>query len=155
MSNRLNNITILIVDDDPDDRLLAQEAFEETDMTQNLRFVADGEELLEYLHNREVLPDGTSVAPLPSLILLDLNMPRRDGREVLREIKNDPRLRYIPIIILSTSDTDADIWQSYQLGASSYITKPTTFEGFINFIKNFRRYWMEVAILPTNPMEGG
>lgn len=142
MNKRRGNIAILIADDDPDDRLLAKEAFEESDLISKLHFVEDGEELIEYLNREDT--------PRPDLILLDLNMPRKDGREALREIKDNPNLRHIPVVVLTTSNSDTDVFHSYNLGASSYITKPVTFEGFLNFMKALEKYWMEVVVLPPD-----
>lgn len=144
MNELSKEIVILIAEDDPDDRLLAKEAFEESDMVSTLEFVEDGEELLEHLHR-----DDT---PIPDLILLDLNMPRKDGREALREIKHNPNFRHIPVVVLTTSNSEADIFHSYDLGASSYITKPVTFEGFLNFMKALEKYWIEVVVLPAESM---
>lgn len=142
MRNRRGTISILIADDDPDDRLLAKEAFEESEMVGKLHFVEDGEELLDYLTREDT--------PRPDLILLDLNMPRKDGREALREIKSNPNLRHIPVVVLTTSQSDTDVFHSYDLGASSYITKPITFEGFLNFMKALEKYWMQVVVLPPD-----
>ena len=146
MNNRRNSITILISEDDPDDRLLTKEAFEESALKGKLYFVEDGEELLDSLNKED--------NPLPDLILLDLNMPRKDGREALREIKGDPRLRHIPVIVLTTSHSETDIFHSYDLGANSYIPKPVTFEGFLNFMKVLEKYWIDVAILPPESIGG-
>ena len=133
-------ITILMADDDPEDQLLIQEAFEENGMTNDLRFVGDGIELLDYLHQRGQYSDPTT-APRPGLILLDLNMPRKDGRQALQEIKADPKLKRIPVIVLTTSQTDEDILQIYDLGCSSFITKPATFEGLVKVTKSISEYW--------------
>ncbi|NNM32461.1 MAG: response regulator, partial [Gemmatimonadetes bacterium] len=124
------SVTILMADDDPDDRLMAQEALEEARLTNEIRFVSDGEELMDYLHRRNAYADPAS-SPRPGLILLDLNMPRMDGREALTEIKSDPRLRSIPVVMLTTSQAHADIVRSYDLGVNSFITKPVTFEGLV------------------------
>src|ERR1700756_3269903 len=120
-------ITILMADDDADDRLMTKEAFEESRLANDLRFVEDGVELLDYLKRRGKYEDPTA-SPLPGLILLDLNMPKKDGREALAEIKADPELQRIPVVILTTSKQEEDIYRSYQLHANSYITKPVTFE---------------------------
>ncbi|MGH8509031.1 MAG: response regulator, partial [Gammaproteobacteria bacterium] len=140
-------ITLLMADDDPDDRLLAKDALAEARVANDLRFVADGEELLDYLHGRGRYnaPDS---APRPGLILLDLNMPKKDGREALQEIKANPELRQIPIVVLTTSKAEEDIYRSYDLGASSFIIKPVTFEGLVEVMKTLGRYWIEIVELP-------
>ena len=149
MSDHAERIIILMADDDADDRMLAREAMEEARLVNELHFVEDGEELLEYLHRRgryENLADS----PLPGLILLDLSMPRKDGREALAEIKQDPALRHIPVVVLTTSQADEDISRSYDTGVSSYITKPVTFDGLIEVMKALGRYWMEIVQLPQS-----
>lgn len=140
-------ITILMADDDADDRMLAKEAFEESRVVNDLRFVEDGEELLDYLHRRGKFADP-ALAPRPGVILLDLNMPRMDGREALQEIKTDPQLRRIPVVVLTTSKAEEDIYQTYDLGISSYITKPVTFGALVEVIKTLGRYWIEIVELP-------
>jgi CheY-like chemotaxis protein len=142
------SITILMADDDEDDWLLVKDAFCENHLLNDLRFVADGQELMDYLHHRNSYSDP-SAAPCPGLILLDLNMPRKDGREALREIKADPRLRRIPVVVLTTSEAEKDILRSYDLGASSFISKPVTFQGLVQVVKSFGRYWLEIVELPT------
>src|SRR4051794_13748222 len=118
-------ITILMADDDADDRLMTKEAFEESHLANDLRFVENGVELMDYLKRRGKYRDpGTS--PRPGLILLDLNMPRKDGREALEEIKQDPSLRRIPVVVLTTSKEEEDVHRSYELHVNSYITKPVT-----------------------------
>ena len=142
-------ITIVLADDDPDDRQLTGEAFAENRLANQLHCVEDGEELLDYLHRRgkyESLRDE----PLPGLILLDLNMPRKDGREALKEIKADPALRRIPIVVLTTSKAEEDIVRSYDLGVNSYVTKPVTFKSLVELIKVLGRYWFEVVELPPD-----
>jgi two-component system response regulator len=142
-------ITILMADDDPDDRQLTKEAFEENHLVNDLRFVEDGEELMDYLHQRgKYAAEGA--APLPGLILLDLNMPRKDGREALQEIKKDPRLRNIRVVILTTSKAEEDVLKSYNLSAASYITKPVTFEQLVEVVKTLGKYWLEIVELPPN-----
>jgi CheY-like chemotaxis protein len=136
-------MVILMADDDEDDRLLAQDALSECGEVADLRFVGDGVELLDYL--RETT-DQT--APRPNLILLDLNMPRLDGREALRQIKADPALRRTPIVILTTSHAEEDVWRAYDEGANSYITKPVSYEGLVAVMKNLRSYWAETVQLP-------
>jgi len=142
-----NNIMILMADDDADDRMLAQDAFETNRLGNELRFVEDGEELLDYLHRRGKYVDPES-SPRPGIILLDLNMPRLDGREALKEIKADPELHSIPIIVLTTSSAEEDITRTYDLGVNSFITKPVTFEGLVDVIKKTGWYWLEIVELP-------
>ncbi|MGB7747364.1 MAG: response regulator [Verrucomicrobiia bacterium] len=142
-------ITILLADDDPDDRQLTRDAFAENRLANMLNTVEDGEELLEYLQRRGRYADMKD-AQLPGLILLDLNMPRKDGREALKEIKADPNLRRIPIVVLTTSKAEEDILRTYDLGVNSYITKPVTFKSLVELIKLLGRYWFEVVELPPD-----
>lgn len=142
-------ITILLADDDPDDRMLAKDAFEESRLHNNFEMVEDGEDLMDYLLSRGKY-SGDSAKPRPGLILLDLNMPRKDGREALREIKSDPELRRIPIVILTTSKSEEDILRTYDLGASSFITKPVTFEGLVEVVKTLGKYWFDLVELPSD-----
>jgi CheY-like chemotaxis protein len=147
-------ITILMADDDPDDRQLTREAFEEAKLANDLRFVEDGVELLDYLHRRGKYADPAS-SPRPGLILLDLNMPRKDGREALQELKQDPRFRPIRVIILTTSKAEEDILRTYNLSAASYITKPVTFESLVDVVKTLGKYWLEIVELPENGDSAG
>jgi CheY-like chemotaxis protein len=142
-----NAITILMADDDADDRDLTRDAMNRGKLPSELRFVEDGEELLDYLHRRGryTNPDD---APLPGLILLDLNMPRMDGREALRSIKSNPTLRRIPIIILSTSRREEDVLGSYDMGANCFITKPETFEQLVEVVKVLDKHWLQTVELP-------
>lgn len=140
-------ITILMADDDADDRRLTQEAFEEARLINDLRFVENGEQLIEYLR-KEGAYAPPAEAPRPGLILLDLNMPRKDGRTVLKEIKNDPALRQIPVVVLTTSKADEDIYKSYDLGVNSYIVKPVTFEALVDILQTLEKYWFEIVELP-------
>jgi two-component system response regulator len=142
-------ITILMADDDPDDRQLTREAFEEAKLANDLRFVEDGVELLDYLHRRGKFADPAT-SPRPGIILLDLNMPRKDGREALQELKADPRFRPIRVIILTTSKAEEDILRTYNLSAASYITKPVTFESLVDVIRTLGKYWLEIVELPEN-----
>ena len=144
-------ITILICDDDDDDRALTRQALEDAHISNNLRFVEDGEQLLDYLHQRGEYSGETGAAPRPGLILLDLNMPKMDGREALQRIKEDPTLVDIPIVILTTSGLDLDIIRSYQLGVNSFITKPVTFSGLVDAMNVLGRYWLEIVELPPVP----
>ncbi len=136
-----------MADDDPDDRFLIKEAFQESLVSNSLYFVEDGVELLNYLRRQDKYTDPND-APTPDLILLDLNMPRKDGREALAEIKSDPQLRYIPVVVLTTSKAEEDIIRSYDIGAASYITKPVTFDGLVNAIKGLGQYWVQIVRLP-------
>ena len=142
-------ITILLADDDADDRLLTRDALAESRLANDLRFVEDGEELMQYLRRSGAYADP-DVSPRPGLILLDLNMPRKDGREALREIKSDPNLRHIPIVVLTTSKAEEDIYRTYDLGVNSFITKPVTFDGLVNVMRGLGRYWFEIVELPAN-----
>jgi CheY-like chemotaxis protein len=139
-------ITILLADDDADDRMLAEDALRESRLANHLYMVADGEEVLAFLR-REGRHAG-SQAPRPGVILLDLNMPRKDGREVLRELKSDPDLRQIPVIVLTTSKDQADVFLSYDQGVNSYITKPVTFAGLVEVMNALGRYWFQLVELP-------
>ncbi len=147
MSNLRSAITIVWADDDPDDRLLIQDALSCDPWRHQVRFVDDGEELLDYLQHRGKYASRDS-SPRPSLILLDLNMPRRDGREALQEIKGDPALRHIPIVVITTSKAEGDIDRSYDLGVSSYISKPTSYEELVEMMRTLGKYWCEVVRLP-------
>ncbi|MBA4150535.1 MAG: response regulator [Verrucomicrobia bacterium] len=138
-----------MADDDPDDRELAKEAFAECRLANDVHFVEDGEELMEYLC-RKGKYSGMTEAPLPALILLDLNMPRKDGREALKEIKSDPDLKRIPIVVLTTSKAEEDILRTYDLGVNSYVTKPVTFESLVETIKVLGKYWFEIVELPSS-----
>jgi len=140
-------ITILLADDDPDDRKLTHDAFVENRLANEFHAVEDGEELLDYLYRRGKY-DSLRGEPLPGLILLDLNMPRKDGREALKEIKADPELRRIPVVVLTTSQAEEDIVRSYDLGVNSYVTKPVTFKSLVELIKVLGNYWFEVVELP-------
>lgn len=152
-ANRAHPV-VLMAEDDADDRLLVKDAWEESRLLNELRFVEDGEELLDYLHQRGVYAPPNQ-SPLPGLILLDLNMPRKGGRETLEAIKADPGLRHIPIVILTTSQTEEDIFQAYDLGASSFITKPVTLESLVIMMKTLGRYWFEIVELPPSKTGGG
>jgi len=140
-------IVILMADDDADDRLLAQDALSECNLANELHFVENGEELLDYLHRRGKFSQGN--APRPGLILLDLNMPRKDGREALREIKSDPNLKRIPVIVLTTSKADTDISKIYDLGANSFIAKPVAFDALVKVMKLLGNYWFDIVELPV------
>jgi CheY-like chemotaxis protein len=140
-------ITILMSDDDADDRRLTLEAFEEARLINDVRFVENGEQLLDYLRRTGPYAPPAE-APRPGLILLDLNMPRKDGRTVLKELKSDPDLRQIPVVVLTTSKADEDIYKSYDLGVNSYIVKPVTFEALVDILQTLEKYWFEIVELP-------
>jgi CheY-like chemotaxis protein len=153
MPNHGKPIVILLADDDEEDRMLAADALAESRVVNDLRFVEDGDELLDYLYHRGAYADA-SASPPPGLILLDLNMPRNDGREALREIKADPDLRRIPVIVLTTSKAEEDIYRTYDLGANSFITKPVSFEGLVSVMRDIGRYWIEIVELPPDHIDG-
>lgn len=142
------SIMILMAEDDADDRLLVKDALAESRVLNELRFVGDGEELLQYLRREGRYSDPAS-SPRPGLILLDLNMPRKDGREALQELKADPNLRRIPVVVMTTSKAEEDIFRSYDTGASSYITKPVTFDRLVELMKTLGYYWIEFVELPS------
>lgn len=141
-------ITILLADDDEEDLMMTREALEQSRLGNDLRFVHDGEDLMDYLLRRGAYADPAD-APVPGLILLDLNMPKKDGREALGEIKANPRLRTIPVIVLTTSRAEEDVFRTYDLGVNSFITKPVTFEGLVEAMKVLADYWIEIVELPT------
>jgi CheY-like chemotaxis protein len=147
MTKKGKAVTILVAEDDEDDRMLMQDALEENRLANDLHFVCDGEELMDYLLHRGQYSDPKT-APRPSLILLDLNMPRKDGREALKEIKSDPTLRQIPVVVLTTSKAEEDILRTYDLGVSSFIAKPVIFESMVQIIKALGKYWFEIVELP-------
>lgn len=147
MKGRRKTVTILMADDDEDDCMLANEALAESRLANNLLFVRDGEELMDYLYRRGKYAQQSN-SPRPGLILLDLNMPKKDGREALKEIKADPHLRSIPIVVLTTSKAEEDICRSYDLGANSFITKPVTFGSLVEVMKTIGKYWFEIVELP-------
>jgi CheY-like chemotaxis protein len=144
---RQPTVRILLADDDDDDCMLTREALAESRLLSELYVVRDGEELLDYLYHRGKYANPNSF-PRPGLILLDLNMPKKDGREALREIKNDPQLRQIPVIILTTSKAEEDIYHTYDLGANSFIIKPMNFESLVEVMRTIGKYWFEIVELP-------
>ena len=139
-------INILLAEDNEDDVLMIQEAFNEANLANIIDVVSDGEQALRYLRRQP--PYET--ARLPGLVLLDINMPRKDGFEVLEEVKTDPRLRHLPVIMLTTSHREEDVVRSYSRGACSYVTKPIDFKQFQNVVKQFGLYWTLVARVPTS-----
>lgn len=149
MDTLLEKMRIIMADDDPDDYYLVRDAFELTQFPADLHLVSDGEELMDYLYCRGKFADSGHLST-PALILLDLNMPRKDGWEALSEIKANESLRRIPVVIFTTSGEEEDIARSYDLGASSYITKPSTFESLIELIEILRRYWTQTVLLPPS-----
>jgi two-component system, response regulator len=148
MPNQGTPITILMADDDEEDCALTKEAMTDARLANEMRFVSDGEELMDYLHQRGQYADGAE-APRPGVILLDLNMPKKDGREALAEIKADPELRRIPVCVLTTSSDEEDIFRTYDLGVNSFMTKPVTFAGLVEVLQTWSRYWFEVVELPN------
>ncbi|MCA9080106.1 MAG: response regulator [Planctomycetaceae bacterium] len=146
-------VTFLMADDDPDDRLLAKKALSESKLRNGIQFVEDGVELLDYLHRRGKYADP-ACSPRPGVILLDLNMPRMDGRQALKELKADPELRKIPVVVLTTSKAEEDVLRSYDLGVNAYITKPVTFQSLVDVMAVLSRFWFEIVRLP-NGDEGG
>lgn len=147
MDQHAQEVTILIADDDADDRVMIEDAFRDSGLCNPLRFAADGEELMDYLHRRGQFADATAY-PMPGLILLDLNMPLKDGREALREIKSDPTLRQTPVVVLTTSRAPEDIARSYQNGANAFITKPGGYLALLEMVQNLSRYWLHTVRLP-------
>lgn len=143
-----SSITILMADDDEDDRLMAKDAVEEARLLNEICFVEDGEELMDYLHHRGEYSD-LKKSPRPGLILLDLNMPKKDGREALKEIKTDSSLRQIPIVVLTTSKAEEDILRTYDLGVNSFITKPVSFDSLVDIMKVLGKYWFNIVELPS------
>lgn len=147
MTKNRKPIDILLAEDDEDDYLLIAEALEESRLANKVHWVKDGEELMDYLYRRGNYAKPEE-SPSPGIILLDLNMPRKDGREALKEIKSDPGLRKIPIIVLTTSKAEEDILRSYDLGVNSFIRKPVQFEAFVEIVKVLGKYWFEIVELP-------
>lgn len=141
-----NSITIIVADDDADDRLLIEDAFQESRLANPRVYVNDGEQLMTYL---EVGCHSASGKAPPGLILLDLNMPRLDGRGVLARLKADPNLRRIPIVVLTTSKAEEDILRSYELGVNSFITKPVSFDDLLDIVRTLTHYWFEIVQLPN------
>lgn len=151
MSNERNlhatPLKILMADDDDDDKMLTKEALLESRVINELHFVANGVDLLAFLRGEGKYADRNEF-PEPHIVLLDLNMPKMDGREALAEIKNDETLRSIPVVILTTSKAEEDMIKGYDLGAASYITKPVTFEDLVKLMGTMGKYWVEFVDLP-------
>lgn len=138
---------MLIAEDDAEDRMLIQEALDESSLKSNIQFVENGEELMDYLQNRDKFADKERF-PSPGLILLDLNMPKKDGREALKEIKADEALKHLPIVVLTTSKAEEDVLKTYNLGVNSFISKPVTFTALVDVMKTLSKYWFEIVELP-------
>jgi CheY-like chemotaxis protein len=149
MNNNGRPITILVADDDPDDRLMIKEALEEARLANGIEFVEDGVELMDYLHRRGNHADRSGPT-VPGLLLLDLNMPRKDGREALEEIRADSNLKRLPVIVLTTSAAEEDIFRTYDLGANSFITKPVSFTDFVRTMEAVTDYWLQIVSLPQH-----
>jgi CheY-like chemotaxis protein len=141
-------VTILLADDDEEDRELTREALQSSRLANEMHFVVDGQDLMDYLQRNGRYSDPEVQAPRPGIILLDLNMPKKDGREALAEIKADATLRRIPVVVLTTSKDEEDVLRTYDLGASSFITKPVTFAGLVEALRTWTRYWFELVELP-------
>ena len=153
MTRQSKPVTILVAEDDADDRMLLKDAFSASSLPNELRFVEDGEQLLAYLRREGEFADPGE-APIAGLIILDLNMPKMDGREALTIIKNDEVLKSIPVVVLTTSAEEDDVYYAYTLGVSSYISKPVTFEGLVNVVQVLNKYWLEVVELPRQQTAG-
>jgi CheY-like chemotaxis protein len=148
-------VTILMADDDDEDRDLTREALQDARLANQMRFVVDGQDLMDYLRRQGRYANPKVDAPRPGIILLDLNMPRKDGREALAEIKADESLRRIPVVVLTTSKDEEDVLSTYDLGVNSFITKPVTFAGLVEAMRTWTRYWFEVVELPDGTMADG
>lgn len=148
MTDNKRSVTILIADDDEEDQIFTKEALEDYRVINDIRFVSDGQELMEYLLRQKNYADPAT-SPRPGLILLDLNMPRKDGRQALEEIKSHPELRRIPVVILTTSDSEEDILRSYSIGANSFVRKPVTFDGLVEAMRTIQMYWVDFVELPS------
>lgn len=150
--NEVAQNMILLADDDGDDQLLVRDALAECDPAVGVRFVENGEELLDYLLHRGRFLDAAQ-NPVPDLILLDLNMPRQDGREALREIRAHPDLRRLPVVVFTTSNADTDVGQIYDLGANSFITKPAEFDRLVRTLGAVVQYWFGPVVLPETEVK--
>lgn len=148
-------VTILMADDDEEDCELTRDALQDARLANEMRFVYDGQELIDYLRREGPYADPAVDAPRPGIILLDLNMPKKDGREALAEIKADQSLRRIPIVVLTTSKDEEDVLSTYDLGVNSFITKPVTFAGLVEVMRTWTRYWLEIVALPCEDEANG
>jgi two-component system response regulator len=146
MTSRVEPIEVLLVEDDPGDELMTREAFEDNKIGNTLHVVRDGEEALDFLYRR----GAHGNAPRPDLILLDLNLPKYDGRQVLERIKSDPDLAHIPVVVLTTSSAEEDIQRSYKLHANAYVTKPVDLDQFIAAVRQIDEFFVTVVRLPRN-----
>jgi len=142
-------ITILLAEDDEEDRDFTRDALQNARLANDMRFVVDGQDLMDYLRREGTYADHPVDAPRPGVILLDLNMPKKDGREALAEIKSDENLRRIPVVVLTTSKDEEDVFRTYDLGVNSFITKPVTFTGLVEVLRTWQRYWFEIVELPN------
>ncbi len=147
MTREAKPIKILIADDDADDRMMIKDAFEDSRLNNELDFVEDGEQLIAYLRRQGEF-SRLAGEPYPGVVLLDLNMPKMDGREALKEMKADPNLCRIPVVVLTTSEAEEDIVRTYGLGVNSFITKPVTFDGLVKVVTVLCSYWIEIVALP-------
>jgi CheY-like chemotaxis protein len=145
-----SSVTILMADDDEDDRVLTADALRRSRLVNDMRFVVDGDDLMKYLRGEGAYAPGGTPAPRPGLILLDLNMPKKDGREALAEIKGDPDLRQIPVVVLTTSKAEEDIFRTYDLGVNSFVSKPVTFEQLAEVMSALAMYWFDLVELPVD-----
>ena len=143
-----NPLTILLADDDEEDRDFTRDALQNAHLANDMRFVVDGQDLMDYLRRQGPYADPAVDAPRPGIILLDLNMPKKDGREALAEIKGDEDLRRIPVVVLTTSKDEEDVFRTYDLGVNSFITKPVTFTGLVDVLRTWQHYWLELVELP-------
>jgi CheY-like chemotaxis protein len=149
------SVTILMADDDEEDRDLTRDALQDARLANEMKFVVDGQDLMDYLRHEGAYANGAVAAPRPGIILLDLNMPKKDGREALAEIKADQSLRRIPIVVLTTSKDEQDVLGTYDLGVNSFITKPVTFTGLVEAMRTWTRYWFELVELPNGAIGDG
>ena len=149
MTDGRSPVEILLVEDNPGDERLTREALKEGKVYNNLHWVKDGVEAMDFLHRR----GKHAKAPRPDIILLDLNLPKKDGREVLHEIKNDEKLKRIPVVILTTSKAEEDVLKSYNLHANCYVTKPVDLEQFIRVVKSIDTFWLTVVTLPNGEFQ--
>ena len=154
LDHRRRPITILMADDDEEDCELTRDALANSRLANQMKFVADGQELMDYLRREGAYADPAD-SPRPGIILLDLNMPKKDGREALGEIKADESLRRIPVIVLTTSKDEADVFRTYDLGVNSFITKPVTFGELVEVMNAWTRYWLEIVELPNGRVGNG
>jgi two-component system response regulator len=149
------SITILMADDDQEDCELTRDALQDSRLANEMRFVSDGQELMNYLRHEGRYAGPSVDAPRPGMILLDLNMPKKDGREALAEIKADEALRRIPVVVLTTSKDEEDVLRTYDLGVNSFITKPVSFAGLVEVMRAWTRYWLEIVELPNGSVANG